>query len=153
MQYFTLAEIKRRLRATKQHFERYRNQRVRFLCSHSLPVLQIDSYNALDEMMFLYASQIDRCDVESVVVANRDLFLDESSYKFMSLDEYVSCYRVELQRLFCVTCLRLCDIKGNVLFRVVVCLGSLHHAPRIFYRNEKTQRVYFEKLVEYDDLR
>ena len=152
MKFFTVAEIKRRLRATKEYLMKYSNQRTKFLCSQNLPRLELLRYDAEDEMNFICASELKEDELKKVVRDNQSLFVDEGNYKHMSLSDYVDSHRAQLQQLFTFTCFCLCDTKGKVLFKVVVCLGSLHHAPRILYRNEITKKTFYEKLIAYDDL-
>jgi len=152
MKFFTVAEVQRRLRATKAYLMKYRNQRVKFLCSQNLPRLDLLRYNAEDEMNFICANEIKEDEFRKVVQENKSLFIDEKNYKHMSLSDYTDSHRSQLQELFTFTCFYLCDTQGKNLFKVIICLGSLHHAPRILYRDELLNRTYYEKLVAYDDL-
>ena len=152
MRFFTAAEVQRRLRATKIYLMKYRNQRIKFLCSHNLPRLELLYYDAEDEMNFICASELKEDAFKKVVRENLDLFADENNYKHMSLSDYVDSHCAQLQQLFTFTCFYLCDTQGKNLFKVIICLGSLHHAPRILYRDELLNRTYYEKLVAYDDL-
>jgi len=154
MQYFTVAEVHRRLRAVKQYLMKSSNQRIKLLCVRDLPRIdRLKDYDALDEFNFLNATDITQEMFMTVVRENRQLFLDESNYRSMSLLDYANEYKSDLQNLFCFTCMCLCDRENNVLYKIIICLGSLHHAPRILYRNEKMKKVHFEKLLSYCDLR
>ena len=44
------------------------------------------------------------------------------------------------------------DKNEKVLFKCVVCLGSLHHAPRILFYNTSKKELLYEKLIAYNDL-
>lgn len=152
MKYFTAAEVQRRLRATKEYLMKYKNQRMRFLCSQNLPRIELLYYDAEDEMNFICASELKEEHFKQVVRENKSLFVDENNFKYMSLSDYVDSHCAQLQQLFTFTCFCLCDVEGKVLFKVIVCLGSLHHAPRILFRNELTNKVFYEKLITYNDL-
>lgn len=152
MQFFTAAEVHRRLKQVKNHLMKHKNQRVKFLCVENLPRLVFCDYDAEDEMNFVCADEITEQGFREVVQRHKDLFVAENNYRYMNLKEYVKRYLSELQQLFSFTCMCFCDKDGKVLFKVVVCLGSLHHAPRILFRNELTNKVFYEKLTAYDDL-
>lgn len=151
---FTLAEVKRRLTECKRYLQRYKTQRLLFLAPNdhlSLPCISLQGYDCLNE--YNYVSTVDLSEklVRDCVKNNREMFVDESMFKLFNLFEYSEEYFDALRRLFCVTSFCLLDRKKNMMMKVVVCLGSLHHAPRLFYKDTKN-RFYYCKLTAYDDL-
>jgi hypothetical protein len=152
MRFFTAAEVHRRLKEAKYYLTKYRTQRTKFLCVETFPRLQLCRYDAENEMNFICAEEIKEDTFREVVRDNRNLFIDENNYRYMNVKEYVKRNLTELQQLFSFTCMCICDVNGKVLFKAVICLGSLHHAPRILFRNELTNKTFYEKLIAYDDL-
>lgn len=151
---FTAAEVKRRMSAAKRYLQRYRTQRVLFLAPNeasSLTTIYLNDYDCYDE--YNYVSSVELSDelIREHVRCNRELFVDDSLYKMFSVNQYVDKYLVALKRFFSVTCFCLLDSDDSVTYKVVICLGSLHHAPKLYYRDRRN-KFYIEKLVAYDDL-
>lgn len=151
---FSLIEVKRRLKSAKQYLQRFQTQRVLFLAPNNpalLPFVSLQGYDSEDEYNFVHAVELKEEYVRECVKSNRDLFVDNSNYKFYHTTSYVDDYYYSLRRLFSVTCMCLIDKYQRIDFKAVICLGSLHHAPRLFYRNRAGKYLY-ERLVAYDDL-
>ena len=151
---FSSIEVKRRMRDAKRYLQRFNTQRVLFLApddSCSLPFISLQGYDSEDDYNFVSTVDLTEEHVRKCVKDNRDLFIDNSNYKFFNTVEYVDSYLCSLRRLFSVTCMCLIDKYQRIDFKVVICLGSLHHAPRLFYRNRRKDYLY-ERLVAYDDL-
>jgi hypothetical protein len=151
---FSLIEVKRRLKYAKEYLQRFKAQRVLFLAPDdvcSLPWISLQNYDCDDEYNFVSAVELKEEYVRECVRSNRELFVDSSNYKFYHTTSYVDDYYCSLRRLFSVTCMCLINKYEQIDFKVVVCLGSLHHAPRLFYRNRQGRYLY-ERLVAYDDL-
>jgi len=151
---FTSIEVKRRLKSAKQYLQRFQTQRVLFLAPNNpalLPFISLQGYDSEDEYNFVSAVELKEDYVRQCVKDNRDLFVDSSNYKFYHTTSYVDDYYYSLRRLFSVTCMCLIDKYQRIDFKAVICLGSLHHAPRLFYRNRAGKYLY-ERLVAYDDL-
>jgi len=152
--HFTAAEVKRRLSEAKRYLQRYKTQRLLFLApdNHlSLPCISLQNYDCLNEYNFVNTVDLSEELIRQCVKDNREMLVDESKFKIYNLHEYVDEYLDALRRLFCVTSFCLLDRKKNMMMKVVICLGSLHHAPRLFYRNRQGRYLY-ERLVAYDDL-
>ena len=152
--FFVAAEVHRRLRAVKEYLQLHKNQRVKFLCTDDkmLPFATLDYYDSEDEYNFISASPLDREHLERVVALNRSLFKDSFNYEYFTVGEYVNCFYPGLSRLFSFTSMHFIDSDGNVLIKCVVCLGSLHHAPRILFYNTSKKELLYEKIQEYSDL-
>jgi hypothetical protein len=152
--HFTAAEVKRRLSEAKRYLQRYKTQRLLFLApaDHlSLPCISLQDYDCLNEYNFVNTVDLSEELIRQCVKDNREMLVDESKFKIYNLHEYVDEYLDALRRLFCVTSFCLLDRKKNMMMKVVICLGSLHHAPRLFYRDTKN-RFYYDKLAAYNDL-
>ena len=152
--HFTAAEVKRRLSEAKRYLQRYKTQRLLFLAPEnhlSLPCISLQNYDCLNEYNFVNTVDLSEELVRQCVKDNREMFVDESKFKIYNLHEYVDEYLDALRRLFCVTSFCLLDRKKNMMMKVVICLGSLHHAPRLFYKDTKN-RFYYDKLAAYNDL-
>lgn len=151
---FSSIEVKRRMRDAKRYLQRFDTQRVLFLApddSSSLPFISLHGYDSEDDYNFVSTVDLTEEHIRTCVKNNRDLFVDNSNYKFYHTASYVDDYYCSLRRLFSLTCMCLIDKYQRIDFKVVICLGSLHHAPRLFYRNRRKDYLY-ERLVEYDDL-
>ena len=152
---FTKAEVKRRLKSAKDYLAKYKTQRLLFLAPDDhllLPCISLQSYDCENE--YNYVSSIDLSEqlIRDCVKENRELFVDHSLFKLYNTIEYADEYYDALQRLFSMTCFCLfTHRKKEMTHKVVLCLGSLHHAPKIFYRDHRNN-FYLEKLPAYDDL-
>lgn len=153
-EHFTLAEVKRRLQASKEHLQRFKNQRVRFLAPKEkiLPCIQLPGYDCLKEYNFVNSVPLSKEILEEHVKCNRKLFVDESEFDFYSIQDYATEFYDQLKQLFCLTSMCFVNKHGEIDFKSVVCLGSLHHAPRILYRAGGKTTLFFDKLLSYDDL-
>jgi hypothetical protein len=147
-QKFAVAEVFRRLRAVKRLLL---NKNQCLLYEAEIPRLEInlpseDSFylrpDAFNDKLFL-----------SVITANRQLF-DKSNFKHQDLQAYCSLRSRDLIRPFSITAMLFTKYRRQHIFEkhVIICLGSLYHAPRIFYRDEKTKKVVYEKVTDYIDL-
>lgn len=152
--FFSSIEVQRRLRAVKEYLGKHKNQRVRFLApiDKKLPCAIVDYYDPEDEYNFVCASPLEREHLEKVIALNSSLFKNNDLYDYFSLGEYVDEFCASLQQLFSFTCMHFVDKNQKVLFKCVVCLGSLHHAPRILFYDTSTKELIYEKLVAYNDL-
>ena len=152
--FFSAIEVQRRLRAVKDYLQTHKNQRVKFLApsNKKLPNLTLEYYDAEDEYNFVCASALEREHLERVVALNSSLFKNSSSYDYFAVSEYVDEFCAGLQQLFSFTCMHFVDKNEKVLFKCVVCLGSLHHAPRILFYNTSKKELLYEKLIAYNDL-
>lgn len=152
--FFSAIEVQRRLRAVKEYLAKHKNQRVRFLApaDKKLPCAILEYYDAEDEYNFICASELNREHIERVVALNSSLFKNSSLYDYFSLTDYVDEFCASLQQLFSFTCMHFVDKNEKVLFKCVVCLGSLHHAPRILFYNTSKKELIYEKLTAYSDL-
>lgn len=152
--YFTAAEVKRRLSEAKRYLQRYKTQRLLFLAPEnhlSLPCISLQDYDCLNEYNFVSTVDLSEELIRQCVKDNREMFVNDNLFKSYNMFEYVDEYLDALRRLFCVTSFCLLDTKKNMMMKVVICLGSLHHAPRLFYKDAKN-RFYYDKLIAYNDL-
>lgn len=152
--FFAAIEVQRRLRVAKEHLQTHKNQRVKFLCTEDklLPYLTLDYYDPEDEYNYVSASPIERHHLEKVVALNSSLFKNPRNYEYFSLTDYVNEFYAGLHTLFSFTCMHFVDKDEKVLFKSVVCLGSLHHAPRVLFYNTSRKELIYEKLTAYSDL-
>jgi hypothetical protein len=154
LDHFSLIEVKRRLKHAKEYLQRYKTQRLLFCAPKDhllLPVIELNEYNCYDEYNFINSVDLSEDLIRDCVNQNRELFVDESGFVRFNVFDYANEYYDVLKRLFSVTCFCLLDKDMNVDCKVIICLGSLHHAPRIFYRDARN-RFSFDKLMMYDDL-
>jgi hypothetical protein len=152
--FFSAIEVQRRLRAVKEYLQTHKNQRVRFLApsDKKLPYLTLEYYDSEDEYNFVCASELNREHLERIIALNSSLFKNTRAYDYFSLSEYVDAFCASLQQLFSFTSMHFVDKEQNILFKCVVCLGSLHHAPRILYYDTRSKKLLYEKISSYDDL-
>jgi hypothetical protein len=145
---FVVAEVHRRLRAVKRMLL---NKNQALLFNAEIPRLDIklpreDEFylrpQAFNDKLFL-----------SVLTANQQLF-DKSNFLHQDLLAYCSLRAKQLTSAFAITAMLFTKYRKQdvVEKHVIVCIGSLYHAPRVFYRDEKTKRVVYEKVTEYLDL-
>jgi hypothetical protein len=151
---FSLIEVRRRLQAAKEHLQRFKTQRVLFLAPKQkiLPCIQLQGYDCLSEYNFVNSIPLTEELMMECVKDNRELFVDDNEFDFHNVQEYAASYYVQLKRLFCLTSMCFVNKHGEIDFKSVVCLGSLHHAPRILYRAGSKTTFFFDKLQSYDDL-
>lgn len=152
---FTLVEVRKRLATAKEYLQSYKTQRTTFLAPEDhfrLPIILLDDYDCDDEYNFVSATELSEKMIRDCVKKNKALITDEGSYHIFSVSAYGAEYYDALQRLFSLTCFCLFDARGNVTHKAVLCLGSFHHAPRLFYRDSRG-KFHFEKLPAYIDLR
>ncbi len=151
---FCAAEVKRRIKHAKEYLQRYKTQRLLFLAPDNhfeLPCIYLEGYDCLNEYNYVSSVELSEQLIRDCVKENRELFVDESKFRSFNVIEYVDEYFDALQRFFCLTCFYLLDRENRMTRKIVLCLGSLHHAPRIFYRDDR-YRFYFDRLSMYDDL-
>lgn len=155
---FSLIECKRRIKHVKEYLQRYKTQRVLFLAPNNSEQMRelcssisLQNYDCNDEYNFVSAVELSEQIIRDCVKKNRDLLVDNSNYKFYNTAGYVDDHYEYLRNLFSSTCMCFVNKYQRIDFKVFVCLGSLHHAPRIFYRNSRGRFIY-ERLSAYDDL-
>ena len=154
VEHFCAAEVKRRLNECKRYLQRYRNQRALFLAPTNvldLVVVDVENYDCYDEYNYVSSFDLSEQLIRDCVKCNRALFVDDSLFKSFNVIDYVDRYFVALQRYFSLTSFCLLDKNDDVFIKCIVCLGSLHHAPRVFYRDCRF-KFYFDKVAEYNDL-
>lgn len=155
-EYFTLKEVKKRLGAAKEYLQLYKTQRTTFLApadSLHLPVISLQNYDCKNEYNFIKTVDLSDRLIRDCVKQNRAMFADEESFQLFNISEYGDEYYKGLKRLFSVTCFCLFEKinSAKVTCKAVLCLGSLHHAPRVFYRDSRG-KFWLEKLPAYIDL-
>lgn len=153
---FTVAEVKKRIAAAKEYLQSYKTQRTTFLApsdSLLLPVVSLQGYDCRNEYNFVKTVDLSEHLIRDCVRQNKELFTNEKNFQVFNVSEYGDEYYKGLKRLFSVTCFCLFEKtnNGKVTYKVVLCLGSLHHAPRIFYK-DSLGKFSFEKLPAYMDL-
>jgi hypothetical protein len=152
-EYFSLAEVKRRLQASKEHLQRFKNQRVLFLAPKDkvLPCIQLQGYNCLSEYNFVDSVPLTEELVRNCIKENRQLFVGQE-FEPYGTQEYAAEFYDQLKNFFCLTSMCFVNKHNEIDFKNVVCLGSLHHAPRILYRAGGRTTFLFDKLLAYNDL-
>jgi len=155
---FTRVETRKRMRDLKEYVQRFKNQRVLFFApkNHSeIKSISLIDYDCFDEYNFVSTVDFSESYLIDYVKENSEIFKNRDVFRFYSVVDYVDEYFDSLRQLFSVTCFCLVDKNEKVTCKAVVCLGSLHHAPRILYRvfsEHSRNRLQFDKLSAYDHL-
>ena len=148
----TNAEIIRRLRSVKRMLLNKNQVLVYDKEIFSLPLQPQDEasfYTALDHNKRLF-----RKDVFLSEILNRPQLFDRSNFSLTSVQQYVQDNSDSICKSFSVTAMLFTRYRKqkDVVKHVIVCLGSIYHAPRVFYRDESSGRVVYQKSTEYMDL-
>ena len=152
-EHFSLAEVERRLKGAKEHLQRSKTQRILFLAPKDkiLPFVELEGYNCLNEYNFVDSVSLTEELVRKCIKDNRSLFVGDE-FEFFSVHDYAVEFYDQLKTLFSCTSMCFVNKHNEIDFKNVVCLGSLHHAPRILYRAGGKTTFLFDKLASYDDL-
>lgn len=148
----TNAEIIRRLRSVKRMLLNKNQVLVYDKEIFSLPLQAQDEasfYTALDHNKRLF-----RKDVFLSEILNRPQLFDRNNFSLASVQQYVQDNSESICKSFSVTAMLFTKYRKqkDVVKHVIVCLGSIYHAPRVFYRDESSGRVVYQKSTEYMDL-
>jgi hypothetical protein len=151
--YMTNAEVHRRLRSVKRMLSN-KNQVLLYQGQiFSLPIEVEDEatfYSALSNNKVAFNKSI----FLSEIIDRPNLF-DRDSFSFCSsIQQYIQDNCQEICKSFSVTAMLFTKYRkqDKVEKHVIICLGSIYHAPRIFYRDELSGRVIYQKSTEYLDL-
>jgi CTP synthase (UTP-ammonia lyase) len=146
----TVAEVHRRLRAIKRMLGN-RNQ-VLYYQALNLDCLQIDLTDV--ESFYTCPIHFDKAQFLRYIGENKNLFNRDNFISGEVLD-YVSNRKKTICRSFSVTAMLFTKYRDftDVKKHVIVCLGSIYHAPRLFYKDIASGRIVYEKCSEYTDLR
>jgi hypothetical protein len=87
-------------------------------------------------------------------IASRPQLFDRSNYGLISLSQYIEDNSSNICKSFAVTGMLFVRYRKqrDVLKHAIICIGSIYHAPRVFYKDESSGRVVYEKSIEYMDL-
>lgn len=151
--FFTQAECLRRMKALIE-FCQVGRKRMQIHLWHSppkvRPVLEF-LYDHEDPASYVNAPAVDECFI-GWIAENSGLFVNDSSYRTRKLMEYAS-EQYYLKQFFSVVAIRSVRQKDAArLVSAVACLGSIHHAPRIFCRLSPSASAMMHKLDAYADL-
>jgi hypothetical protein len=144
----TIIEVYRRLRAVKRMLE---NKNQALLYDYKINSLDIKTVEP--DVFYLAPVQFDKALFLQAVVDNESLF-DRSLFIHRDLRSYIEERRYDICKSYSVTAMLFTKYRKQAIVskHVIVCLGSIYHAPRIFYRDESSKRVVYEKVAEYNDL-
>lgn len=148
----TAAEVGRRLRAIK-----------RMLGNKSQVLLYVDHiHNKFDslsidiseaESFYVNPIKFDKAQFLKYVGDNKKLF-DKTNFIHDDLLSYVARNKKTLCKNFAVTAMLFVKFRRMDVTQkhVIVCTGSIYHAPRLFYKDVASDKVVYEKCSEYLDL-
>lgn len=148
----TAAEVSRRLRAIKRSL----NNKSQVLLytdriHNKFDSLSIDISEA--ESFYVNPIKFDKAQFFEYLGENKKLF-DRTNFMHDDLLNYVSTNKKTLCRNFAVTAMLFVKFRRMDVTQkhVIVCTGSIYHAPRLFYKDVSSDRVTYEKCSEYLDL-
>jgi hypothetical protein len=144
----TVAEVYRRLRSVKRMLN---NKSVSFVYDSEILCLNIELQTEID----FYLAPINFNDsVFFEAVTNNKKLFDRNLFIQQDLNEYVRLRRKKICKSFAITAMLLANYskRYEINKHIIICTGSIYHAPRIFYRDEKSKKVIYEKSSEYLDL-
>jgi hypothetical protein len=87
------------------------------------------------------------------IADNKELF-DKSNFTHQELMQYVRSNQKTICQSFAITAMLFTVYRKQQVIKkhVIICTGSIYHAPRIFYRDESSKRVVYERVIDYSDL-
>lgn len=127
------------------------NKNQALLYDHVINGLDIETVEP--DVFYLAPSQFDKALFLQAIVENKSLF-DRDRFIHQDLRSYIEERRYDICKSYSVTAMLFTRYRKQAVINkhVIVCLGSIYHAPRIFYRDESSKRVVYEKVSEYNDL-
>ncbi len=143
-----VAETHRRLRAVKKSLM---NKNQALLYDAEINCLDIELCD--EDEFYLAPIKFDDQKFFSYLLNNAELF-NKSNFVHQDLFEYVNDRKKDLCRSFATTAMLFTKYRKQSIINkhVIVNVGSIYHAPRIFYRDESSKRVVYERCSEYIDL-
>lgn len=145
----TVAEVHRRLRAIKRMLNN--KSQVLYYAAESLDCLNIELTDV--ENFYTCPISFDKRQFLRYVGEKKELF-NRSNFIHTDVLDYVSKRKRSICKSFSVTAMLFTKSRHiDVLQKhVIVCIGSIYHAPRLFYKDVASNRVVYEKCSEYIDL-
>jgi hypothetical protein len=145
----TVAEVHRRLRAVKRMLNN--KSQVLYYRAEVLSRLNIELTDV--ENFYTCPISFDKRQFLEHIGENKDLF-DRSKFIHTDVLDYVSVRKKSICKSFAVTAMLFTKSRHiDVLQKhVIVCIGSIYHAPRLFYKDVSSNRVVYEKCTDYIDL-
>jgi CTP synthase (UTP-ammonia lyase) len=145
----TVAEVHRRLRAVKRSLAN--KSQVLYYQSLNLDCLKLD----LTEVESFYTCPIsfDKKQFLAYIINKQSLF-NQDNFIHADILDYVSNRKKTICKSFAVTAMLFTKYRdfSEVHKHVIVCIGSIYHAPRLFYKDMASGRIVYEKCSEYIDL-
>lgn len=145
----TVAEVTRRLIAIKRMLKT--KSQVLYFKSDVLDCLDID----LTDVDSFYTCPIafNKAKFYKYIADNKRLF-DRDNFVHTGTLDYVSRRKRTICKSFAVTAMLFTKYRDytNVHKHVMVCIGSIYHAPRVFYKDIASGNIVYEKCSEYVDL-
>jgi hypothetical protein len=144
----TTAEVYRRLRSIKRVLL---NKNQALLYSKEITSLDIDLSN--EEAFYLRPVKFNDALFLETIANNKELF-DKSNFIHQELMQYTRLNQKTICKSFAITAMLFTVYRKQQVIKkhVIICTGSIYHAPRIFYRDESSKKVIYEKHIEYSDL-
>lgn len=145
---FSAIEVYRRLSATKKMLL---NKNQSLLYDGLIENLRIDL--PIEEDFYIRPILFDDALFFEHLKSNASLF-NKSNFVHQDIKQYIADNQSRICKSFAVTAMLFTKYRRQeeVKKHVIICLGSLYHAPRIFYKDKSTGRVIYEKVAEYIDL-
>lgn len=145
---FSAIEVYRRLSATKKMLL---NKNQSLLYDGTIGRLSIDL--PIEEDFYICPILFDDALFFEYMKSNESLF-DKSNFVHQDIKQYIADNQSRICKSFSITAMLFTKYRRQeqIEKHVIICLGSLYHAPRVFYRDEKTKKVIYEKVPEYIDL-
>lgn len=145
----TCAEVTRRLLAIKRMLST--KSQVLYFKSDVLDRLDID----LTDVDSFYTCPIafNKAEFYRHIADNKRLF-DRDNFIHTDTLDYVSRRKRTLCKSFAVTAMLFTKYRNHSIVHkhVIVCIGSIYHAPRLFYKDIASNNIVYEKCSEYVDL-
>lgn len=145
----TVAEVHRRLRAIKRMLSN--KSQVLYHRDEKLSRLQIDLADV--ETFYTCPISFDKPQFLKHIGERKELF-DRSQFIHTDVLDYVSTRKRTICKSFAVTAMLFTKYRDMTVLQkhVIVCIGSIYHAPRLFYKDVASGRVVYEKCYDYLDL-
>lgn len=148
----TVAEVNRRLRAIKRSLNNksqvlyYFDRETRLFDNLSIDLTNLESF-------YVNPISFDKRQFLEYVRDNRKLF-DVDNFIHQDTLEYTSKNKKTLCKNFAITAMLFTKFRDASIVQkhVIVCTGSIYHAPRLFYKDKLSGRIVYEKCSEYLDL-
>lgn len=128
-----------------------KNKNIALMYDSKIISLQIELDSEID--FYLAPIKFDDASFFNAVTANKDLF-NRDLFIHQDMREYVRLRQRSICNSFSITAMLFTNLARDkkVSKHVIVCTGSIFHAPRLFYRDESSGKTVYERSSEYLDL-